>query len=391
MNVIDRGGRLLLSSAIFLLSYPTAQAQEANDTTVSGHHRVSSDLPVDSVPDLRDQDVPLTLKDKDKGRFFVVPIPMSSPTFGTGLILGGAYYYAQTAEQKATQPSSFTGAAAGYTTNDSQFIGVMHQGYMNEDTWRFNAAAGYADFRLELIPGDTESGEGRLDWVIQGSFIQAKVSRTLSNDWYLGAKIRYLDVNQTLTVNSDPPDFNADDTIRSPGIGLSLEYDTRDMPSNPFSGAQFELNALTAKQNSTEADSYQSYDAQYRSFHRLADPLVLAWQVSGCAKNGVIPLWDTCRLTLRGFPITEYLSRQSLQGQAELRWSFHRRWGAVAFAGAGKVWESLAGKGEGDTIPSYGVGLRWMVLPSQRINVRVDYARSDHNNEAWYLSVSEAF
>jgi hemolysin activation/secretion protein len=118
---------------------------------------------------------------------------------------------------------------------------------------------------------------------------------------------------------------------------------------------------------------------------------VLAWQVNGCAKEGQTPLWDTCRLTLRGFPVTEYLSARSLQAQAELRWCFHRRWGMVAFAGGGQVWQSLGGKGEDDVIPSYGVGLRWMVLPSERINVRVDYARSDRGNDAWYLSVSEAF
>ena len=63
----------------------------------------------------------------------------------------------------------------------------------------------------------------------------------------------------------------------------------------------------------------------------------------------------------------------------------------VAFAGAGRVYDSLGGNGEDETIPSYGVGLRWMVLESQRINVRVDYARSSDGSDAWYLSVMEAF
>ena len=148
---------------------------------------------------------------------------------------------------------------------------------------------------------------------------------------------------------------------------------------------------MFADRQNSEQSSYQSYLARYRSYHRLSDPLVLAWEINACAKDGRIPLWDTCRLTLRGFPITQYLSRQSLQAQAELRWRFHKRWGAVAFAGAGRVNDSLGGNGEDETIPSYGVGLRWMVLESQRINIRVDYARSDDGNSAWYLSVAEAF
>jgi len=47
--------------------------------------------------------------------------------------------------------------------------------------------------------------------------------------------------------------------------------------------------------------------------------------------------------------------------------------------------------GEDETIPSYGVGIRFMLLESQRINLRIDFARSDKGNEAWYLSVTEAF
>jgi hypothetical protein len=45
---------------------------------------------------------------------------------------------------------------------------------------------------------------------------------------------------------------------------------------------------------------------------------------------------------------------------------------------------------EQELIPSYGIGLRYMVLKSQRINMRLDYARSK-NSSAVYLSVSEAF
>jgi outer membrane protein assembly factor BamA len=381
----------ILASLTLILLCAAALAQESTQDGDPDHRPLSSDLPVDAIPDLRENDTPLKYQDKKDRNFFVVPVPMSSPTFGTGLILGGAYFYPQTRQQEQSQPSSFTGAAAGYTTNDSWFAGVMHQGYLNEDRWRLNALAAYADFRLELIPGAEGNEQGGLDWIVRGTILQARLSRRIISNWYFGASVRYLDVQQDLTVSSDPPDFNAEDSIQSPGIGLSLEYDTRDVPSNPYTGRQFELRAVFADQNGSAAGSYQSYFAEYRSYHRLGDPLVLAWQVNGCAKEGRIPLWDTCRLTLRGFPVTEYLSARSLQAQAELRWRFHQRWGVVAFAGGGEVWQSLGGKGEDDVIPSYGVGLRWMVLPSERVNVRIDYARSDRGNDAWYLSVSEAF
>ena len=43
-----------------------------------------------------------------------------------------------------------------------------------------------------------------------------------------------------------------------------------------------------------------------------------------------------------------------------------------------------------EVIPSYGVGLRYMVLKAKRINLRLDYTRNT-DSDAWYLSVGEAF
>jgi hypothetical protein len=274
---------------------------------------------------------------------------MSSPTFGTGLILGGAYFYPQTEEQKKSQPASFTGAAAGYTHNKSWFAGVLQQNYFAEDKWRFSAVAAYADFKLELIPPQEGSEEGLLAWLVEGSVLQTSISRRLGGHWYLGLTAHYLDIQQDLDLNIDYPDFNLDQKIRSPGIGLRLEYDTRDMPSNAYRGQRFELKAIAADQKHLSEGSYQSYFARFRSYHQLIDPLVLAWELSGCTKDGRIPLWDTCRLNLRGFSLTEYLSKQSILAQVEARWRIYKRWGLVAFAGGGWVDDSAVG---GSTILS---------------------------------------
>ena len=98
-----------------------------------------------------------------------------------------------------------------------------------------------------------------------------------------------------------------------------------------------------------------------RSYHQLDAPVVIAWDVHGCVKSGQIPLWDTCRVVLRGFPATRYLGNSSLTAQVEARWKFHKRWGMVAFAGGGRIGDATNSDFEDDIIPSYGVGLRFMV------------------------------
>ena len=64
--------------------------------------------------------------------------------------------------------------------------------------------------------------------------------------------------------------------------------------------------------------------------------------------------------------------------------------GAVGFAGVGYIKDSFADALESEQVPSYGVGVRYLVLEKHRINVRLDYGRSK-DNDAIYLSVTEAF
>jgi hypothetical protein len=378
-----------LSMAFILcLSLPVAYANRSNQDPEES--AVASDLPLDAVPEVAEEEEKSGFLKKIPKNLLVVPVPTSSPTFGTGLILGGAYFYPQTEEQKEAQPASFTGAAAGYTSNDSWFAGVMQQNYWKEDTWRFTGVAGYLDLKLDLITPDSED-TGSVDWLVNGSLFQGRISRRIKGNWYLGATARYLDITQGIGLDVEDSDFNLESNISAVALGLNLDYDSRDLPSNAYQGRYLELKALTSHQSNAEDDSYQSYHARFRSYHSLNETLVLAWEVNGCSRSGQIPLWDTCRLGLRGFPATDYLGKQSLYGQAEIRWRVYKRWGLVGFAGAGRIYDSFGLNGGDDTVPSYGAGIRFMVLESQRINVRVDYARSEKGNEGWYLSVTEAF
>ena len=93
---------------------------------------------------------------------------------------------------------------------------------------------------------------------------------------------------------------------------------------------------------------------------------------------------------LRGFPATDFLGKSSASAQVEARWRFNEKWGAVAFMGGGGMRNSYSETSDKVLIPSYGIGIRFMVLSSQRINARLDYARSK-GSDAVYLSMGEAF
>ena len=372
-------------TAFLLLGFSPVIAQEASETDAK--MPASSGMPVDDVLDIRDEKVPLKVQ---KGDFVAVPIPMSNPTLGTGLMGGAAYFYPQTEEQKAVQSASYTGVGGVYTDNESWAAGIGQQSYWDEDKWRFFGVAGYADFKFELRDPTTE-GQAGLNWNVEGALFQAILSRRIVGSWYIGFLARYLDIAQEIDTSLPPQDYDVENKIQSTGAGLTLEYDTRDVPTNAYSGSRFEAKAIFSSADGTETDSYQGYYLRMRSYYQLKKaPIVIAWDLYGCVKGGTVPLWDTCRLNLRGFPVTDYLGKQSITGQIEARWRASERWGFALFAGAGSITNSFSAQGEDELVPSYGGGVRFMVLKSKRVNLRLDYGRSD-DSEAWYVSVGEAF
>jgi len=343
--------------------------------------------PTDIIPDLRDDEMRLKLQ---KGDFVVVPIPISNPTLDTGLVLGGAYFYPQSEEQKVTQPASVTAVAGMYTNNESKAYAIAQRNYWHQDAWRFGGAIGHADLKLTLLsPNDSSAGQST-GWRIRGDFVQAQLSRKVGGRWYLGFTGRFVDVDQELELDSGSIYFDNIADVKSVGIGVDIQYDSRDMPFNTYSGRSFQVDTLFNDQSIGSDETYQSYGMAYRSYHETSIPVVLAWEIKGCLKDGTVPLWDACKIGLRGFSATDYLGKRSASAQFEARWSMSRKWGLVGFGGAGFIDETFSRVRERELIPSYGIGLRYMVLKAKRINVRLDYARST-DSDAIHLSVGETF
>jgi hypothetical protein len=340
-----------------------------------------------TVPDLRESETALKVQ---KGDFVIVPIPISNPTFDTGLVLGGAYFYPQTPEQKKVQPASLTAVAGAYTTNESLAVGAAQQSYWQANKWRFTGIGGYADFKLDLRTPEPGGSQATTKWEVEGAFVSADISRRIKGKWYGGLHARYIAFDQNFDTDLTSGDFGTEEVTKTAGLGALVNHDSRDSPFNSAAGHIFELNALFNSTSFGSDDTYQSYSASYRSYHSLRPSWVLAWEAQACTRSGRPPLWDACRVDLRGFSAVEYLGKSSASGQAEVRWQFLPRWGAVAFGGAGYARSSFSDAGNNESIPSYGIGGRFMVLKSQRINVRVDYARSK-DDDAVYLSVAEAF
>jgi outer membrane protein assembly factor BamA len=69
---------------------------------------------------------------------------------------------------------------------------------------------------------------------------------------------------------------------------------------------------------------------------------------------------------------------------------FLKRFGLVGFAGTGHVYPSLGEMRWDQFVGSYGVGLRWLAIPEERINIRIDVGFGTEN-PGFYFQIREAF
>ncbi len=283
-----------------------------------------------------------------------------------------------------------TGAAGYYSENDSYAYGIAHKSYFGGDKWRIGGFVGAMDFELELWSPDDFPGAKTLDWLIEGQMGVFNVQRRIRGNWYGGINLRYLELEQSFELSQFRSIEIGFPEVETLGAGVNLEHDSRDTQFNPYSGNLFSARYTYNTSPWGNNRDYEAADIGFSSYHKPWQKTVIAWELQGCYRTKQVPLWDACSVGLRGFSATRYLGTESASAQVELRRAFTEKWGGVVFAGAGyyenKVFESALD----EYIPSYGLGVRYSVLPSQRINVRFDYARSD-NSDAVYLSVTEAF
>jgi outer membrane translocation and assembly module TamA len=93
---------------------------------------------------------------------------------------------------------------------------------------------------------------------------------------------------------------------------------------------------------------------------------------------------------LRGYPKNRFRDKHFLATQAEYRFPIFWRFGGVAFAGVGDVFETTSDLRADRLKYSIGTGLRFLMNPKERLNIRFDYGIGREGGY-YYFSVTESF
>ncbi len=177
------------------------------------------------------------------------------------------------------------------------------------------------------------------------------------------------------------------------GIGAFLEYDSRDFSPNPYRGIYVSLQEVAfpkALSNCRKSLWRTTFTADaYQQVWRggiLAVDLFGEFNSEGTPWPMLARLGGTQRM--RGYYQGQYTDNDMITFQIALRQRIWRRIGGVVWGGAGNVFPSLDEFNWSQTLPNYGVGLRWEL--KKRVNVRLDYGFGKKTS-GFMLSINEAF
>jgi outer membrane protein assembly factor BamA len=333
---------------------------------------------------------------EDKASFVVLPIPQSNPALGNGLVLAGVAFY----QPEGSPRPWITGAAVLHTDNGSRGGGVFQKAYLKGDRYRVTAFAVGAELNVKFYGIGAHEGTRDLSVPIEQSAraVQLDGLRRLRENLYAGIRLRTGRVKTSLRFEGDPATgFDLDaltlDT-RIGGPGLLLQYDSRDSETFPRNGTFASLQLQWSLESFGSDLHYDRQELGYNRYRSLGTDSVLALRASMCRAGDDAPFFDICLFgafnDLRGYETGQYRDRAMAAAQAEYRWNFARRWGAVFFAGVGSVAPSVGELAGSQALPSGGVGLRFKASTAYNVNISLDYAVG-RDTEAVYLYIGESF
>jgi hypothetical protein len=334
-----------------------------------------------------------------RGSWVFAPIPINSPAFGAGIIIGVGYIFKLDKEDTVSPPSTI-GAAGAFTNNGSRGLVVAGRLYFDENKYQTSIAIGggkanYDYYGIGRLPNQQPTA---VSIEQKGRFFFAEFMRNFGWNTFVGARYQYRVLTAALGDRTTPGGFEIppiDLKSTTAAIGFHIQRDTRDSTFYPRRGSlldfkgDFFAKALGSNRN------YQTYGLSYNGFRSLGKSQVLAYRASLCSVSDSAPFFDLCfygaRSDIRGYTAGEFQNRRMFAAQAEFRQELpFWRLGVVGFAGFGGIarrWNELRSD---QLLPGAGVGLRFKLDKENHINYRIDlgFGRAGHTLT---FSVTEAF
>ncbi len=312
-------------------------------------------------------------------------------SLGIGLLAAGLYRLDRT--DSVTVPSDVS-VFANVSVSGFYALGVTGNTIFAHNRQRVNYTVMFSSAPRSLwgIGYDAgrynpESTYSEKHYLVEASYLHEVLPRT-----YVGGIVSF-EHTRGVKFSDQAYLYGQKRSYTATGIGLIVEYDSRDFIPNPYRGVyvSFQERFFPKGLGNCERSLWRTtFTAD--AYRRVWKGGILAADLYAVFNSEGTPWPMLARLggnqRMRGYYQGRYTDNDMITLQVELRQRIWRRIGCTVWGGAGNVFPSLDRFDWSHTLPNYGVGLRWEL--KKRVNVRLDYGFGKKTS-GFLLSINEAF
>lgn len=325
--------------------------------------------------------------DKRESPWLFVPLVSSDPKLGTSGGVLAAYLHRFDSKSSV----SMFGIMGLYTTTHSKIGGIFARTFFGEDRHRLFALAGagtikndYQDFLGTGFPVQSDDD-------LKALF--ARYMYRFHQPWFAGLQVA--DTNYAVVADNATSEEILDQVgitgFDSIGVGLVLNYDSRDNVNTPSSGIFADANNIAYRENLGGDVSFDAYRLIIKQYLPHNNDYVFAWKFSSHLTHDAPPS-GYASIRLRGYTAGEYLGQNMSSLEAEERIKIGERWGLTAFLGAACLYgDNLKCSDSNNVYTNIGGGCYYMVKPKDKIAATVEYAYGEDNNHGFYMRMGWGF
>lgn len=355
---------------------------------------------------IKEQFLSNTQDSSRKSSVIVVPALGYSQEKGLEYGLAGTYSF-YTDKNNPNSRTSNIMASATLTTKKQMNYKLEADVWTKDNLWHLISEIRYRDWPYDFYGIGTNTPSNTKQLISHKlTKISVEAERRVLKNTYLGlnTSFEHNKFNAQEETGGIYDDFDKLDLLGKHGgkfmtFGASALYDNRNRTTYTTSGFYSRIKYAYAPDIwGGENFNGSQLDVDMRYFYSPLKPLTIGTQAIFRSTSGKSTPFYTFQqlggdMMMRGYYLGRYLDKNYTALQAEARYRFIPRLGAVAFGSLGTVF----GKAEDSrVVPAAGLGLRYFYSLEHLGTLRVDFAIGEKRpgeprQQGFYISINEAF
>ncbi|MFN8360686.1 MAG: BamA/TamA family outer membrane protein [Candidatus Kapaibacterium sp.] len=363
-------------------------------TLLSATYLLHAELPADTIP---------------KSRSGITGFPYISYTAETKLAGGvGGLYYFRLDTIAGTRPSNIT-ASTEYSQRKQFSIGIYPEFYLDGESKVITSTFKYSKYPAYLFGrGSRTTVLDKESYTPEGckiiiNFLANLHAHSIRNGWNIGGQFdfRFDSIQQSDSMASGNQGLIESHKIIGSsggivsGLGVVVNFDTRDNLFSARAGSYFDTKLSVYGGALGSEYSYRKLYVDFRQyFPGFTDDDAFTYQAIASFVSEGAPFYKLSDVggeyMLRGYFNSRFRDNNALAVQGEYRSPLWWRFGAVGFLGLGDVFGRLSDLSLRSIKLTGGTGIRFVILPDERANLRFDVGFSNEEMQL-YLGFFEAW